>query len=139
MNEKTYPDGTLLPDSERLTKLGKLLRDISFDELPQLINVLKGDMSLIGPRPLLVDYLSLYSTFEKRRHEVRPGITGWAQINGRNLLAWEQKFKLDVWYVDNVSFWLDTKIFFRTILKIIRREGVTSKTSVTMEKFKGNL
>lgn len=139
MNERTYPDGTLLPDSERLTKLGKLLRDISFDELPQLLNVLKGDMSLVGPRPLLVDYLSLYSLFEKRRHEVRPGITGWAQINGRNLLTWEQKFKLDLWYVDHISFWLDAKIFFKTILKIIRREGVSSKTSITMEKFKGNL
>jgi len=126
-----------LPDSERLSKFGKLLRTTSFDELPELINILKGDMSFIGPRPLLTEYLPRYSTFQMRRHEVRPGLTGWAQINGRNALSWEDRFKLDVWYVDNWSLWLDLKILFLTVLKVLQAEGVSADAHVTMPKFMG--
>lgn len=130
-------NGDLMPDSYRLTKFGKLLRDTSLDELPGLLNVLKGDMSIIGPRPLLVQYLTLYNIEQKRRHDVRPGITGYAQVNGRNSIGWEEKFKLDVDYVDNISFLLDCKIFFLTIKKVFIREGISSETSVTMEPFEG--
>lgn len=139
MNNKTNYDGELLPDSDRLTAVGRFLRKTSLDELPQLLNVIMGNMSLVGPRPLLVDYLPLYSSFQKRRHAVKPGITGWAQINGRNLLTWEQKFQLDVWYVENQSPALDIQIFFKTIFRILAREGVSSKTSATMEKFNGSV
>lgn len=138
MNDKRELNGKLLPDSERLTKIGKFVRSTSIDELPQLINVLKGDMSLIGPRPLLVKYLPLYSPKQARRHEVRPGITGWAQVNGRNAISWEQKFDYDVWYVDNNSFILDLGIIFKTLKKVIFRENINSNTSATMEAFKGN-
>jgi undecaprenyl phosphate N,N'-diacetylbacillosamine 1-phosphate transferase len=138
MTNKRDDEGNLLPDMERLTKTGKLLRTTSFDEIPQLINVLKGDLSLIGPRPLLVKYLPLYSKQQARRHEVRPGITGWAQVNGRNTISWEQKFNYDVWYVDNVSFSLDMKIIFMTILNVLKHEGVNQNENVTMESFKGN-
>lgn len=130
--------GNLLPDEKRLTSVGKFVRSTSLDELPQLINVLKGDMSLIGPRPLLVQYLPLYSKEQSRRHEIRPGITGWAQINGRNAISWKQKFEYDIWYVDNMSFMLDMKILFLTIKKVFVREGISSSTSVTMEAFNGN-
>lgn len=138
MNDKKAPDGNLLPDSERLTLAGKLIRKASLDETLQLLNVIKGDMSIIGPRPLLVDYLSLYNDFQKRRHEVKPGITGWAQVNGRNAISWEQKFKYDVWYVEHESFFLDVRIFFMTIKKIFNPEGISSANSATMEKFIGN-
>lgn len=138
MSDRRDVNGNLLPDQERLTKAGKFVRSTSLDELPQLINVLKGDMSLIGPRPLLVKYLPLYSKEQARRHEVRPGITGWAQVNGRNAIAWDQKFEYDVWYVDNISFLLDIKILWLTLKKVIVREGISSTTSVTMEPFKGN-
>ncbi|MFA5849802.1 MAG: sugar transferase [Bacteroidales bacterium] len=138
MNDRCDPDGNLLHDAHRLTNIGKFVRKLSLDELPQLINVLKGDMSLIGPRPLLVKYLPLYSTLELRRHEVRPGITGWAQINGRNAISWRQKFEYDVWYVDNISLCLDIKILFLTIKKVFVREDINSNTSTTMEEFKGN-
>ncbi|MFH0736056.1 MAG: sugar transferase [bacterium] len=137
MNDKKDSDGNLLPDEKRLTKMGALIRKLSLDELLQLINVLKGNMSLIGPRPLLIEYLPLYNEEQKKRHDVKPGITGWAQVNGRNSLSWEDKFRLDVWYVDNISLLLDTKIFFLTILKIFIKEGISSSTSVTMEKFTG--
>lgn len=130
--------GNILPDKDRLTKIGKFIRSTSLDELPQLWNVLKGDMSLIGPRPLLPQYLPLYSKEQYRRHEVRPGITGWAQVNGRNAISWKQKFEYDVWYVDNVSFILDVKIIFLTIKKVLVREGISSESSVTMEYFNGN-
>ncbi len=130
-------DGNLLPDEMRLTKFGKILRSTSLDELPELINVLKGDMSLIGPRPLLVDYLPLYSEDQIRRHNVLPGLTGWAQINGRNNLSWNEKFNLDVWYVDNWSLILDIKIFFLTIYKVFKREGISQDGNVTMERFNG--
>ena len=139
MNDKRDKDGKLLPDGERLTKAGRLVRSTSLDEIPQLINVLKGDMSLIGPRPLLLKYLPLYNAEQARRHEVRPGITGWAQVNGRNAISWEEKFKLDVWYVDHVSFLLDIKILLKTVYNVIKREGISSDTSATMETFKGNL
>ncbi len=139
MNDRKDAQGNLLPDAQRLTKIGSFVRKTSLDEIPQLINVLKGDMSMIGPRPLLIQYLPLYSEIQKRRHEVRPGITGWAQVNGRNAISWEQKFEYDVWYVDNVSLTLDFKIGLMTILKIFKREGISSDTSVTMEAFKGNL
>ncbi len=132
-------NGQLLSDKKRLTKLGSFLRKLSLDELPQLINVLKGEMSLVGPRPLLVEYLPLYSAEQSRRHNVLPGITGWAQINGRNSLSWEEKFKLDVWYVDNHSFFLDLKILFLTIKKIFVREGISADGIATMNKFTGNL
>jgi sugar transferase EpsL len=131
-------EGKLLPDKQRLTRFGSILRSSSLDELPGLINVLKGDMSLVGPRPLLMEYLPLYTPEQSIRHDVRPGITGWAQVNGRNAISWEDKFKLDVWYVHNQSFWLDIKIIFLTVVKVLRREGVTSATSVTMEGFKGS-
>ena len=132
-------DGNILPDSERLTSFGRLLRSTSLDELPELWNVLKGDMSLVGPRPLLIEYLPLYSKEQLRRHEVKPGITGWAQVNGRNSISWEDKFKMDVWYVDNQSFWLDLKILFLTVKKVAMRDGVTQSGHVTMEKFRGSI
>jgi len=130
-------NGKLLSDNLRMTSLGKILRQTSLDELPSFWNVLKGDMSLVGPRPLLAEYVPLYSREQARRHEVKPGITGWAQINGRNGLTWEEKFQLDVWYVDNHSLWLDIRIFLTTIVKVIRREGINSKTGGTVEAFKG--
>ena len=139
MNDKRDKDGKLLPDGVRLTKAGRFVRSTSLDEIPQLINVLKGDMSLIGPRPLLIKYLPLYNAEQARRHEVRPGITGWAQVNGRNAISWEEKFELDVWYVDHVSFLLDIKILLKTLYNVIKREGISSDTSATMEAFKGNL
>jgi len=138
MNDKRDANGELLPDEERLTRIGKLVRKTSLDEIPQLINVLKGDMSMVGPRPLLVSYLPLYNDFQRKRHKVKPGITGWAQINGRNAISWDQKFALDVWYVENISFWLDMKILFRTLGRVVKREGISSATSATMEKFTGN-
>jgi len=138
MNDRKDASGNLLPDSQRLTKVGKFVRSTSLDEIPQLLNVIKGDMSLIGPRPLLVQYLPLYDKTQRRRHEVRPGITGWAQVNGRNAISWEQKFAYDVWYVDNVSLSLDVKILLKTIQKVFKREGISSYTSATMEPFKGN-
>ena len=131
--------GSLKPDSDRLTIFGKFLRSTSLDELPGLWCVLKGDMSLVGPRPLLVEYLPLYSKKQSRRHEVRPGITGWAQVNGRNTINWDEKLNLDVWYVDNQSFWLDIKILWLTLKKVIRRDGISQNNHVTMEKFKGSL
>lgn len=137
MNEKKDSSGTLLPDNDRLTKIGKFIRSTSLDEIPQLINVIKGDMSLIGPRPLLVKYLERYSPEQRRRHEVRPGITGWAQVNGRNAIAWEDRFQLDLYYVENCSFWLDMKIIFLTLLKVIKREGISPNASDTVEEFKG--
>lgn len=130
--------GNPLPDQLRLTKVGKFLRSTSLDELPELINVLKGEMSLVGPRPLLMEYLPLYDSQQFRRHEVLPGITGWAQINGRNTVAWPDRFKLDVWYVDHQSFFLDIKILFLTVIKVFRREGIAEKNNVTMSKFTGN-
>jgi lipopolysaccharide/colanic/teichoic acid biosynthesis glycosyltransferase len=138
MNDKKDTNGNLLSDAERLTKLGSIIRKTSLDEIPQLLNVLKGDMSLIGPRPLLPEYMPLYNHFQNRRHEVKPGITGWAQVNGRNSISWEKKFEYDVWYVENVSFMLDVKIFFRTIKKVFISEGVTMAGQVTTEAFKGN-
>lgn len=137
MKDGVDKDGNLLPDEMRLTKFGKMLRSTSLDELPELINVLKGDMSLIGPRPLLVDYLPLYNEDQIRRHNVLPGLTGWAQINGRNSLSWNEKFNLDVWYVDNWSLTLDIKIFFLTIYKVFKREGISQDGNVTMERFNG--
>ncbi|WP_305764672.1 MULTISPECIES: sugar transferase [Gammaproteobacteria] len=130
--------GVPLPDKQRLTGFGNLLRSTSLDELPGLINVLKGDMSLVGPRPLLVEYLPLYTPEQYSRHEVRPGITGWAQVNGRNTLSWEEKFELDIWYVENQSFWLDIKILFLTLKKVFLREGVSAEGEATMPKFKGS-
>jgi len=130
--------GNLLPDHERMTKFGAFLRSTSLDELPGLFNVLKGDMSLVGPRPLLVQYLPLYNDEQARRHDVRPGITGWAQVNGRNAISWEDKFKLDVWYVDNQSFWLDIKILFLTVKKVFVREGISADGEATMPLFKGS-
>ena len=138
MTDECDSKGNLLPDEQRLTKVGKFVRSTSIDELPQLINVLKGDMALIGPRPLLPQYLPLYSKEQARRHEVRPGITGWAQVNGRNAISWTKKFELAVWYVDHCSFLLDLKIFLLTIRKVFVREGISSDTSVTMEPFTGN-
>ncbi len=129
--------GTLLPDKDRLTNFGKFLRRTSIDELPSFINVLKGDMSLVGPRPLLMEYLDRYSSDQAHRHDVKPGITGWAQVNGRNAIIWEEKFKLDVWYVDNRSTWLDLKILFITIWKVLKGEGISQKGHATMEEFKG--
>jgi lipopolysaccharide/colanic/teichoic acid biosynthesis glycosyltransferase len=130
--------GNLLPDDERMTPFGAFLRSTSLDELPGLFNVLKGDMSLVGPRPLLVQYLPLYSNEQARRHNVRPGITGWAQVNGRNAISWDEKFKLDVWYVDNQSFWLDIKILLLTVKKVFVREGISADGHVTIEPFKGS-
>lgn len=138
MTDATDNEGNLLPDKDRMTKTGSFVRKTSLDELPQLINVLIGDMSLIGPRPLLPEYLPLYTKEQKKRHLIRPGITGWAQVNGRNAISWQEKFKLDVFYVENVSFMLDLKILFLTIKKVLVKEGIASNTSVTMEKFKGN-
>jgi lipopolysaccharide/colanic/teichoic acid biosynthesis glycosyltransferase len=138
MTDKRDKNGDLLPDAARLTSIGKFVRKTSIDEIPQLLNVINGEMSLIGPRPLLPEYLPLYSVEQYRRHEVKPGITGWAQVNGRNTIGWQQKFEYDVWYVDHVNFWLDLKIIGLTIKKILIREGISSTTSSTMEKFKGN-
>jgi undecaprenyl phosphate N,N'-diacetylbacillosamine 1-phosphate transferase len=138
MTDERDAQGNLLPDDKRLTAVGKFVRKTSLDELPQMINVLKGDMSIVGPRPLLVEYLPLYNHQQRRRHEVKPGITGWAQINGRNALDWPERFACDVWYVDHISFALDIKILFLTVVKVFKAEGVSSGTSVTMEKFRGN-
>lgn len=138
MKNSTYKNGNLLSDNERVTKFGSFLRSFSLDELPELINILKGDMSLVGPRALLVQYLGLYNDEQIRRHEVLPGLTGWAQINGRNSITWSEKFKLDVWYVDNWSLWLDIKIFFLTFWKVLKREGINQSESVTMEYFNGS-
>lgn len=137
MNDRKDDKGNLLPDVDRITPFGRFLRGTSLDEMPELLNVLKGDMSLVGPRPLLMQYLERYTPEQARRHEVKPGITGWAQINGRNAIMWEEKFKLDVWYVDNKSLWLDVKIIFMTILKIVKREGISQAGQATMEEFKG--
>lgn len=137
MNDRKDDSGKLLPDKDRITPAGRIIRSTSLDELPQLINVLKGDMSLVGPRPLLVRYLDRYTPQQARRHEVKPGITGWAQINGRNAISWEQKFELDVWYADNLSFLLDARILFRTLLKVFRREDVNSTKAATMPEFMG--
>ena len=136
-NEKDK-NGELLPDDQRLVGIGKFIRSTSLDELPQLFNVLKGDMSFVGPRPLLIEYLNLYNEEQKRRHDVKPGITGWAQVNGRNAISWEQKFEYDVWYVENQSFWLDIKILWLTFLKVAKRSDISSDTAVTMEKFEGS-
>ncbi|MDO9265519.1 MAG: undecaprenyl phosphate N,N'-diacetylbacillosamine 1-phosphate transferase [Sulfurimonas sp.] len=136
-NEKDI-NGELLLDEQRLVGVGKFIRGTSLDELPQLFNVLKGEMSFVGPRPLLIEYLSLYNDEQKRRHDVKPGITGWAQVNGRNAISWEQKFEYDVWYVDNQSFWLDMKILWMTFLKVVKRSDISSSSSATMEKFRGN-
>jgi len=138
MTDERGPDGQLLPDADRLTPFGRFLRASSLDELPELWNVLKGDMSLVGPRPLLMGYLSLYSAEQSRRHEVRPGITGWAQVNGRNALTWEEKFRLDVWYVNNRSMWLDLKILLLTVRKVVVREGISSAGEATMAAFTGS-
>ena len=138
MTSERGTDGELLPDAERLTPFGRFLRSTSLDELPELWNVLKGDMSLVGPRPLLMEYLPLYSPEQARRHEVRPGITGWAQVNGRNTISWEDKFKLDVWYVDHCSLWLDIKILWLTVKKVLVREGISAAGEATMGKFTGS-
>jgi len=138
MSDKTGPDGFFLSDAERLTGIGQFLRSTSLDELPELINVIKGDMSFVGPRPLLMEYLGRYTPEQARRHEVKPGITGWAQVNGRNSISWEEKFKLDVWYVDNKSFWLDLKILFITITQVFKRSGINEEGQATMSKFKGS-
>ena len=138
MTDERDENGNLLPDEVRLTTTGKVIRKLSLDELPQLFNVLKGEMSFIGPRPLLMKYLPLYTKEQARRHEVRPGITGWAQVNGRNAISWEEKFKLDVWYVDHQSVYLDLKIIFLTILKVFKTEGINQQGQATMEEFKGN-
>lgn len=138
MTDKRDVAGDLLPDEQRLVPFGRFLRSTSLDELPELFNVLKGDMSLVGPRPLLMEYLPRYSDRQARRHEVRPGITGWAQINGRNALSWEEKFELDVWYVDNQSLWLDIKILFKTVLQVLKRDGISHGEDATMPRFKGS-
>lgn len=138
MTNELDQDGHLLPDAQRLTSFGRFLRTTSLDELPELWNVLKGDMSLVGPRPLLMEYLPLYSHEQARRHDVRPGITGWAQVNGRNAISWEEKFKLDVWYVDHQNFFLDLKILVLTVLKVIKRDGISAQGEVTMTKFTGS-
>lgn len=137
MTDERDVDGNLLPDDIRLTRFGKFLRSTSLDELPELWNVLKGDMSLVGPRPLLMEYLPLYNDAQARRHEVRPGVTGWAQVNGRNAISWEQKFEYDVWYVDNHNLWLDIKILFLTVKKVFVREGISAANDATMPIFKG--
>ena len=139
MTNKHDNNGILLPDKDRITKFGQFLRSTSLDELPSLWSVLNGDMSLIGPRPLLVEYLPLYSKKQARRHEVRPGVTGWAQVNGRNAISWDEKFEMDVWYVDNQSFLLDIKILLLTLKKVIKRDGISHNNHVTMDKFKGNI
>ena len=138
MTNETDEYGNLLPDDQRLVGIGKFIRSTSLDELPQFFNVLKGEMSFVGPRPLLIEYLPLYSETQKRRHDVKPGITGWAQVNGRNAISWEQKFEYDVWYVDNQSFLLDMKILWMTFLKVVKKSDISSNTSVTMEKFTGS-
>lgn len=138
MRDAVDKHGNPLPDEERMTRLGSLLRATSLDELPELWNVLKGEMSLVGPRPLLMEYLPLYSAEQYRRHEVRPGVTGWAQVNGRNALSWEEKFKLDVWYVDHQSLWLDLKILWLTVKKVLVRDGISAEGQATMERFRGN-
>ncbi|MEL6813076.1 MAG: sugar transferase [Bacteroidota bacterium] len=138
MSDERDDEGVLLPDAQRLTSIGKFVRSTSLDELPQLLNVIKGDMSFVGPRPLLPEYLSLYNNEQKRRHEVRPGITGWAQVNGRNAISWEEKFELDVYYVQNVTFALDFRILLRTVKKVFIREGINNENSVTTEAFKGS-
>ena len=138
MNDKKDAAGNLLSDAERLTPIGSFVRKTSLDEIPQLLNVLKGDMSLIGPRPLLIQYLPLYNSIQKKRHDIRPGITGWAQVNGRNAISWEQKFEYDVWYVENCTFALDVKILFLTVKKVFKSEGISQEGEVTMEVFKGN-
>jgi lipopolysaccharide/colanic/teichoic acid biosynthesis glycosyltransferase len=137
MRAAVNPAGSDLPDSHRLTWFGRFLRTTSLDELPELWNIIRGDMSLVGPRPLLMEYLPLYTEEQTRRHEVRPGLTGWAQINGRNAISWEERFRLDVWYVDHQSFWLDVKILFMTVLKVIRREGISGAGEATMARFAG--
>ena len=139
MTNATDETGRLLPDSERLTAFGKFLRSTSFDELPELWNVLKGDMSLVGPRPLLMQYLERYTPEQMRRHDMKPGVTGWAQIHGRNAISWEEKFALDVWYVDHQSFWLDVKILARTIWKVVYREGISQQGEATMQEFQGTV
>ena len=138
MNDRRDADGNLLPDEVRLTPLGKMVRKTSLDEIPQLLNVIRGEMSIIGPRPLLPEYLPLYDKTQMRRHDVRPGITGWAQVNGRNAISWQQKFDYDVWYVDHLSFALDVRIFVMTFLKVLKSEDVNSSTAATMERFQGN-
>jgi sugar transferase EpsL len=138
MTNAKNSQGELLPDNERITAFGKLLRSSSLDELPSLLNVLKGEMSLVGPRPLLMEYLPLYNTEQSKRHDVKPGITGWAQVNGRNAISWEDKFKLDVWYVENQSFWLDLKIILMTIKKVFQRSGINAEDNATMPKFTGS-
>lgn len=138
MNDRKDATGNLLSDAERLTAVGSFIRKTSLDEIPQLLNVIKGEMSLIGPRPLLVEYLPLYNSTQKRRHEVRPGITGWAQVNGRNAIGWKEKFELDVWYVNNMSFLLDCRIIIFTLMKVVKSEGVSQQGHVTMTKFEGN-
>ena len=138
MSDRRDAAGELLPDAQRLTRLGRLLRSTSLDELPQLWNVLRGDMSLVGPRPLLMDYLPLYSTRQATRHEARPGITGWAQVQGRNAIGWERKLELDAWYVENQSLWLDFKILLMTAMKVIRRDGISQSGQATIERFSGN-
>ncbi len=137
MTDECDENGNLLPDDERLTRFGRTLRSTSLDELPELWNILRGDMSIVGPRPLLVKYLPLYNEEQRHRHDVRPGLTGWAQANGRNAISWEEKFKLDVWYVQHVSFWVDVKVIFMTVKKVFCRDGISSETSVTMEEFSG--
>ena len=139
MTDKKDGNGNLLPDADRLTKIGSFVRKTSLDEIPQLLNVIKGDMSLVGPRPLLPKYLELYNDFQRRRNEVKPGITGWAQVNGRNSISWEKKFEYDVWYVDNVSFLLDVKILIMTVLKVVKSEGINEQGQATSEEFKGNM
>ena len=138
MNDKKDIHGQLLSDEQRLTKVGAFVRKTSLDEIPQLINVLVGDMSLVGPRPLLTGYLHLYNDFQNRRHEVKPGITGWAQVNGRNAISWDKKFEYDVWYVDHQSFMLDVEILFKTVLKVVKRDGINAADSATIEPFNGN-
>lgn len=139
MTDERDKHGELLPDDVRLTSFGKVVRKLSLDELPQLLNVLKGEMSFVGPRPLLMEYLPLYNGSQARRHDARPGITGWAQVNGRNAISWEEKFELDVWYVENWSFWLDIKILFMTVLKVFKSEGISQNGQATMTKFQGNI
>ena len=138
MTDKKDENGNLLPDADRLTKIGSFVRKTSLDEIPQLLNVIKGDMALVGPRPLLPKYLELYNDFQRRRNEVKPGITGWAQVNGRNSISWEKKFEYDVWYVDNVSFLLDFKILIMTVLKVVKSEGINEQGQATSNEFKGN-
>ena len=139
MTCETDENGALLPDEQRLTRYGKILRSTSLDELPELINILKGDMSIVGPRPLLVEYLPLYNATQRRRHEVRPGLTGYAQVNGRNAISWEEKFRYDVEYVDNITFWGDVKILLATVMAVLKHDGISSETSATMEEFMGTV